>query len=71
LQLVGVVAREVPEMVEAEVTLVQNMAPLQHGVHVVEIDEAGAEVHQGLFLNLDMVSFVALVLDLVHGVEVR
>lgn len=58
-------------MVEAEVTLVQNMAPSQHGVHVVEIDEAEAEVHQGLFLNLDMVSFVALVLDSVHGVEVR
>jgi hypothetical protein len=66
-----VVAREVLEMVEAEVNLVQNMAPLQRGVHVVEIDEAEAEAHQGLFLNLDMVSFVALVLDLVHGVEVR
>jgi len=66
-----VFAREVLEMVEAEVTQVQNMAPLRHGVHVVEIDEAGAEAHQDLFLNLDMVSFVALVLGLVHGVEVR
>jgi len=66
-----VAAREVLEVVEAEVILVQNMAPLQHGVHVVEIDEAEAEVHQGLFLNLDMASFVALALDLVHGVEVR
>jgi hypothetical protein len=71
LQLVGVVAREALEMVEAEVSLVQNMAPLQHGVRAVEIDEAEVEAHQGLFLNLDMVSFVVLVLDLVHGVEVR
>jgi hypothetical protein len=45
LQLVGVVARGVLEIVEAEVTQVQNMAPLQHGVHGVEIDEAEAEAH--------------------------